>query len=838
MNQKDRVVRIAVSGRGPGPCRWPGAGLLIVALLAGGAAHAATEPLPAADFAVLLAAGLGIAAAAMAFLLLRAGRRLSRVADDRDLVTDALDAVPHARIVIAPDGAAARANQAWRRMVGLNEAAPFAPLEAALADDGSRDTLRRLHQAASAGGHAEGELCVTTPSGDTEWRAAFVYPLADRPGYALWGLEDITARRAAEQNMREERTQLADLMENAPIGFYSVAGDGRFLFINDTLAGWLGHTPREITGSGMRLHDFVVAGDLSRCDPFSPFPKGADESHGEVTLKGREKLPFQAYISQTVAGGEDGDGVRTRSLVRDLTAERESAETLSQSEQRFRRYFDEAPVGIVLLDASGVVIECSVAFAGMVHAERSHVTGSEFAAFIGDDERGRVTRWLADALARDDSTVPLEVNLAGDGGVIAALFAHRYVEKAGAETGLVVHVLDQTEQKNLEAQFFQSQKMEMVGQLAGGVAHDFNNLLTAMIGFCDLLLQRHSPKDQSFADIMQIKQNANRAANLVRQLLAFSRQQTLQPRVINITDVLAELTHLLRRLIGANIELQMVHARDLGLVRVDESQLEQVIINLAVNARDAIEAGGTLTIRTRNVAAAEVPSLSHGPMPDRDYVVLEISDTGCGIPRPILDKIFEPFFTTKEVGSGTGLGLSTVYGIVKQTGGYIFADSAPGRGATFTIYLPRLEGEIEEDEVEPVERRVAGVRDDLTGAGTVMLVEDEDAVRMFGARALRNKGYNVIEAPSGEDALEILNGGEQTIDIVITDVIMPGMDGPALFRHVREKYPDMKVIFISGYTEDSFRKRLDVTENIHFLPKPFSLQQLAGKVKEIMTDGG
>ncbi len=354
-----------------------------------------------------------------------------------------------------------------------------------------------------------------------------------------------------------------------------------------------------------------------------------------------------------------------------------------------------------------------------------------------------------------------------------------------------------------------------------------------MIGFCDLLLQRHSAKDPSFADIMQIKQNANRAANLVRQLLAFSRQQTLQPKVLDPTDILAELSHLLRRLIGANIELKITHARDLWPVKVDQSQFEQVIINLAVNARDAMGGGGTLSISTRNVAAGDRIPPSHAPMPRGDYSVVEVLDSGHGIDKENLDRIFEPFFTTKEVGEGTGLGLSTVYGIVKQTGGYIFVDSAEGEGARFTIYLPRAVPAENTDAVEAEDTAGAPPAPDLT----VLLVEDEDAVRMFGARALRNKGYQVVEAASGEDALDILDAGEEPIDVLITDVVMPGLDGPALIRKVRETRPDMRVIFISGYTEDSFRQRLDdTTVEIDFLPKPFSLEQLAVKVKDVLAE--
>jgi two-component system, cell cycle sensor histidine kinase and response regulator CckA len=318
--------------------------------------------------------------------------------------------------------------------------------------------------------------------------------------------------------------------------------------------------------------------------------------------------------------------------------------------------------------------------------------------------------------------------------------------------------------------------------------------------------------------------------------LAFSRQQTLQPRIIDITDVLIELSHLLRRLIGENIELKMVHGRDLGLAKVDQGQLEQVIINLAVNARDAMVEGGTLTIRTSNITQDNPVRRGHEVMPVGSYVLIEVADTGVGIPKTNLERIFEPFFSTKEIGSGTGLGLSTVYGIVKQTGGFIFVDSTPGRGAVFQIYLPRhytTEGTAPaRAEAEAIE---AAPANDLTGIGTVMLVEDEDPVRIFGARALRNKGYKVLEAKSGEDALETIRDGAEKIDLLITDVVMPRMDGPALIREVRQTHPDLKVIFISGYTEDSFRQRLDTDSEIHFLPKPFSLKQLAGKVKEVIS---
>ncbi|MGE3714191.1 MAG: ATP-binding protein, partial [Alphaproteobacteria bacterium] len=408
---------------------------------------------------------------------------------------------------------------------------------------------------------------------------------------------------------------------------------------------------------------------------------------------------------------------------------------------------------------------------------------------------------------------------------------------------LIIQCIDITEQKNLEMRFAHSQKMQAVGQLAGGVAHDFNNLLTAMIGFCDLLLMRHPPGDQSFADIMQIKQNANRAANLVRQLLAFSRRQTLQPKTLDITDVLAELSNLVRRLIGENIELKMVHGRDLSAVRADQGQLEQVLINLAVNARDAMPDGGNLLIQTSKAtisASAPLPPELIAPaeedqsIPPGDYVLVEVTDTGCGIPRSIIEKIFEPFFSTKPVGSGTGLGLSTVYGIIKQTGGYLYVKSIESDGTTFSIYFPAVSQEERIAETATAEAAEKITSMDLTGKSMILLVEDETPVRIFAARALGNKGYTVLEADCAETALEIMKNRGKEIEIIITDVIMPGMNGPTMIEQVMPNFPEIKVIFISGYAEDVFVNNFGAERSFNFLAKPFTLKQLASKVKEVL----
>jgi two-component system cell cycle sensor histidine kinase/response regulator CckA len=333
---------------------------------------------------------------------------------------------------------------------------------------------------------------------------------------------------------------------------------------------------------------------------------------------------------------------------------------------------------------------------------------------------------------------------------------------------------------------------------------------------------------------MQIKQNANRAASLVRQLLAFSRRQTLRPEVLNLNDRLYDLSMLLKRLLGERVELNLTHGRDLWFVKADVNQFEQVIVNMAVNARDAMPDGGKLAIRTANVPAPDAARLNVSGMPPAEYVLVEVSDTGSGMNPEILEKIFEPFFTTKEVGKGTGLGLSTVFGIIKQSGGFIDVDSKIGRGTIFRIYLPRhipdVETVPEDVKTETVKKPAA----DMTGQGTILLVEDEDPVRAVNARALSARGYTVLEAASGVEAMQVMEERGSAVDLVVSDVVMPEMDGPTLLGELRKIYPDLKVIFVSGYAEDAFKKNLPDGEEFNFLPKPFSLRQLVETVKQVI----
>ncbi|WP_431470389.1 response regulator [Sphingosinithalassobacter sp. LHW66-3] len=489
------------------------------------------------------------------------------------------------------------------------------------------------------------------------------------------------------------------------------------------------------------------------------------------------------------------------------------------------------PLGMALVDRDGRFVHMNDAF---VRATRVNAAAPPL--YPGDLVVREDKAALADAVRRfaggaaHATDMAIRLADAPEEPVAVSIAAARGL----GEAAVLISLKDSGEEGKLKRQVAQATKMQAVGQLAGGVAHDFNNILTAIIGHCDLMLMRHSPGDSDYDDIQQIRANSNRAASLTRQLLAFSRQQTLRPQVLQLPDVISEVSNLLKRLLGETVRLEVKHGRNLGPVRADPGQLEQVVVNLAVNARDAMLAknpsgGGMLTIETMTVTAADVRQMEEDVLPLADYTALRISDTGTGIPPDVLPKIFEPFFTTKEVGKGTGLGLSTVYGIIKQSGGFIFAESEPGQGTAFTIYLPvHAAAEASKAPAAPKEKPA-----DLWGSGTVLVVEDEDMVRAVAERALTRQGYTVLTAENGEVALELLERCDKP-DLLVSDVVMPSMDGPTMARRVRARYPDIPILFMSGYAEEQLRKSIDL-DNIAFLPKPFSVQQLAEAARDVLA---
>jgi len=721
---------------------------------------------------------------------------------------------------------------------GVDRSRPEDILISYFAREPGRDAdFKRVSQQAHAGQFGACELFLRDAAGATHCYLLEGWPSNACKGYVSWRLEDITPRLQVQEAIQREQARQArwaDFMDHAPVGFYSADAEGKFIFANSTLARWLGSSPREVMDT-MRLHDVMVKAPLDGTQ-FDITVEGGEFQQGEFTLRGPGGRQFQALIAQTVDKSREGV-IRTRAVVHDLTAEREWQSALQESQARFRRFFEESPIGVALVAEGGMLAECNPAFLKMIGSDAAQILAQPLDRFVVGVQ-GSLEQNLARVASGEVAGMTQEVKLkaSSDRELTAQIYIRRLEADDVTGAKLILHFIDLSEQKNLEARFAQSQKMQAIGQLAGGVAHDFNNLLTAMIGFCDLLLLRHKPGDASFADIMQIKQNANRAAGLVRQLLAFSRQQTLQPRVLNLTDVLVELSNLLRRLIGENIQLSMNHSRDLGLVKADQGQIEQVIINMAVNARDAMPSGGKLTITTSNFSLKAPLRREHDEVPPGDWVTIEIADTGTGIPPEIIGRIFDPFFSTKEVGKGTGLGLSTCYGIVKQTGGFVFVDSEMGRGTKFTVYLPRHVRTAEEVVEAQKQEASEKIAPDLTGAGVIMLIEDEDAVRMFASRALKNKGYTVVEARSGDHALEVIKTHTGKIDLIVSDVMMPGTDGPTTLKEIRRQRPNIKAVFISGYSEDRLKESFETGEAVHFLPKPFSLKQLAEKVKEVLKE--
>ena len=749
------------------------------------------------------------------------------------LLKEAFQYAPAGRVIIDQETKRLYANEAFPDSMGIKGKVTLDKIHAAFKHDPEMDeAFAEMRRSADQGEEAFKELTILDKKGQKRWISINVLPVMGQSNSIQWRFEDISDRINIQEKIKEEQSKLSDFLNTAHVGFYAVDKNGHFLYVNKTFANWVDCDPDKLVKSELCLHDFIV----EDCRAYPSFGFTNDDKtyqEKQLMIKSLSGKVFRASIGQTLVKDESGEVEKTRSIVRDMTPEHEWQTALRLSNQRFELFFQSGPNGIAFVNAKGKIDECNQAFSHIAGVKVNKLINKKLIDLFKEDSRKELEEKLTDTLNFKDVSFPIEVELQDEARTIQ-LFAKCLDIGDIEENALIVHIIDHTNQKNLEIQFSQSQKMQAIGQLAGGVAHDFNNLLTAMIGFCDLLLTKHMPGDSSYGDLMLIKQNANRGANLVRQLLAFSRKQTLKTHVMAITDMLADLSNLLSRLIGEQIQLNMYHGRDLGQVRVDQGQFEQVIINLVVNARDAMQQGGEVNIKTYHLELKKLVKNKPDDIPPGDYVCIEVSDTGTGIAKQDLERIFDPFFSTKEVGSGTGLGLSTVYGIVSQSKGYIRVESTLNKGSKFIVYLPRITDEVSIPEVvKPIEVEKTY---DLTGGETILLVEDEDPVRMFSTRALKNKGYKVIESHNGELALEILKERGDQIDLLISDVVMPNMDGPTLYKNVQKTNPDLRFIFMSGYAEDRFQDQFENMDELHFLPKPFTLKELAAKVKEVLSE--
>lgn len=706
-----------------------------------------------------------------------------------------------ARVAAEGDGGAVAITDAVGRLVCANDryTAWFSdsamPQDIAFADAGMasvHDAVRKAWQSGSAevANLARGTM-----------RCDLTLTVAGRSDqYLVWRFTERTAGDLEADVRRAMSGPLGDAMGYGGIMTTLVAPDGTVLVANEAFALRAhGEAPMPLAGRALE--------DLFRLD----------EEKGAIYFAAEGARATPVRVLQVPLGDPPENSAMLFLLIDDDGGGTERGVAQSYIEA----LLSTLPFGLALADRDG-----RMQFVNHAFVRAAGIEGQQTPRYPGDivvkEDKGP----LADMVRRyssgqqtagvisirlaaaPDETVPLRV--AGVRGL--------------GDASVLLTLKDSSEEAQLKRQVAQATKMQAVGQLAGGIAHDFNNILTAIIGACDLMLMRHTPGDSDYDDIQQVQSNANRAASLTRQLLAFSRQQTLRPTVLQLADVVAEVTHLLNRLIGDSVEIVTRHGRGVPSIRADRGQLEQVLVNLAVNARDAMPDGGRLLIETFSLAAPEVRRLGAAVMPITNYAGLRIIDEGVGIPPDVMQKIFEPFFTTKDVGRGTGLGLSTVYGIVKQSDGFIFADSEPGRGTTFSIFFPAYAGTAEElaaaAEPAPAPAAVATRWE----TGTILLVEDEDMVRAVAERSLVRAGYTVITAANGEEGLERFAASD-SIDLILSDVMMPLLDGPAMMRRIRETSPSVPCIFMSGYAEEQLRKNIDI-EGISFLAKPFSVAQL------------
>ena len=684
----------------------------------------------------------------------------------------------------------------------------------------------------------------------------------------FWNIRQITAQRNMEKIFSGEKKYLHDFIDDLATALYVCNKDYEIEYANHALAKLLGVDKDELVRHNLK--DFLAENS-------EPSEKNK-QFRGNVHLINKSGEVTECYLAQDTF--RQNQEIKIRGVIIDgLPNDEILLQKLDHAYDTVSWLFNFAPIGIIFTDPEGHITESNFTAQIFFNMDKGKLHSKSIFSFCSEEDAKALKKEVLAICNDRNLSTSIDLRIKQDKEEKAATIyinpmRKLYSSKDIQNNGLVLHIVDVTEQKNLELQFSQAQKMQAMGQLAGGIAHDFNNLLTAMIGFCDLLLERHGVGDPSFTDLIHIKQNANRATGLVRQLLAFSRKQPLKPKLISITENFAELSHMLKRILGEQIILKFYHGNDLGFVKVDPIQFSQVIINLAVNAKDAMNNQGILSISTRVELLKDSHLSGTDTIKAGEFVVIDVKDTGCGIPKENLTRIFDPFFSTKQniVGSGTGLGLAMVYGIVRQTEGFIKVDSKVGKGTTFSIYLPRFEQPEEMEEIKETTvlsnktkngAPVLTVHENLATPGNIdqklilglnissidqiyeksnrptseiriLFVEDEDSVRAFGLRALKKKGYQIIGCNSAENALEILEN-DKNFHLLITDMVMPGMSGAALAQAIRKQIPDIKIILASGYSEEITRKDLAGSDDFEFMAKPFSLGDLTKKVSDILN---
>ncbi|WP_421791112.1 ATP-binding protein [Hyphobacterium sp.] len=784
----------------------------------------------------ILLCGFAIAAFLMLYALAAgeaAGKTMRQKADKHaepgpaGLALEALESLQDPVLVTDRRGAVRWGNSAYRELAGhyssTGQAKTLPALERIWAASGD-GVIYRLARAARNGELARERL----PDLPEQQGRVSQYTLEARPS----GLDHIAWRLMPVHDVTSAAggVPVENWADKSPVGLFALTAIGELIVANATLRDWLGLQPDEALPS---LEDLFGSADAK-----SLIQSKDDEEvcRFDLRLKGRDGLETDAVVTLEWDEGKKGGargviyGLTTTGMPPGVALAMAGA-TGGKSGRTLDDMFVAAPFGVARLSgsdpATAILEDANPALAEMSGGQAK--SGVVFANLFDWDQGRTCEEVFSKATKRGE---PAEAVLKTDPPIdIRLVFSPAKGGKRAA------YMIDVTAWKELERQMGQGNKMQAVGQLAGGVAHDFNNLLTAIRLNVDELLGRHPVGDPSYGELQVINQTVARAAGLVKKLLAFSRKQTFRMEALDVADVLSDFTVLLRQILEETVKLDIVHGRNVPAIRADKGQLETAIMNLAANARDAMRdnGGGTLTIRTSSVSPEDVTAAGAPDVEEGDWVQIEVIDQGTGMDEETKQKIFEPFFTTKAVGQGTGLGLATVYGIVKQSGGFLFVDSELGKGSTFRIFLPAYVAS-EDEAPAPVEKQAVEAKPaDLAGKGRLLLVEDEDAVRAIAAKTLAKRGYEVVEACDGEEAFDILSEDENGFDLLVSDVVMPGLDGPGLLEKAADLLKDTRVIFISGYAEEQFSDTLSRKQDVSFLPKPFTLTQLAERVKQVLN---
>ena len=824
------VIRdIADETAAPGTPIWVwGVAILLGLIILGCGAAAAFNAAAIGWPAILLLGGMALVGVFGLLSLLLQSRPKAKI--DRRLserggaYAEAFFKNPESTVII-DNGKVIHANEAYLALakqmgaMSLSEAAPPVDRLFSASNDEAASAIFRLHHM-----HASTESAieiVDTLDAEGALHRYRIHVTNLKP-QQLWQITDVTAETFGEEAV----------LVSAPVGLFSVTRDGQVIATNSVLDRWLGgednirpdYLREFIENPDALLESPAAPGRVIRTDTRLITRKGVVTP--SIMVGTWNELDSGDLVASVALYGHSSLGVQKAAVATD-----KSAAPLAANDKATG--FSSAPVAILHLDGENlgkaIVKSANPAFERM--SGGLSWEGLPFAEVFTPNEMEH--RFLNLTAYECETDKPFDATLSGANGLPVSVYI---VPDPEVTHSIWAYLVDTSARKSLEDQLVQSQKMQAIGQLAAGVAHDFNNLLTAIRLNTDELLQRHPVGDPSYPELQNINTTGIRAAALVKKLLAFSRKQTRRMELLSVTETLSEMIVTLKQTLGERAKLNVVHGRDLPPVRADKSQIDTVLMNLCVNARDAMEdqGGGTITISSRSKRRQDIDDLSVTlalkAITGDEFIIIEVSDTGTGMTDEVKSKIFEPFFTTKEVGKGTGLGLATVYGIVQQSGGHLTVDSDLGVGTTFRIYLPAAKpGDAEEEVVKAP--AAAKKPADLTGQGNILFVEDEASVRLIAAKSLRKKGYKVVEAEDGEEAFELLEDAEEPFDLMISDVVMPGMDGPTLLKKGRDMLGDARIVFISGYAEEEFSELLSEEPDVTFLPKPFTLAQLAEKVK-------